>query len=68
VNAEMLADQDQAVTVPCPEPRCSALIGEVCINVHTGDTLRHLAAHHARLKAAGVRHAPWDARDLRRGD
>lgn len=68
MNADLLADQDQAVTVPCPEPRCSALIGEVCINVHTKQPLRHLPAHDSRLKAAGVVHAPIDSRDLRRAE
>jgi hypothetical protein len=68
MNAELLADQDQAVTTPCGEPRCNALIGELCINIHTGLPLKHQAAHLVRLKAAGVVHAPWDSRDLRRGD
>lgn len=67
MNDELLADQDQAVTVPCPEERCRALIGEVCVNVHTNQPLRHLPAHNARLNAAGVLHAPLDSRDLRRG-
>ena len=68
MNAEQLADQDQALTVPCKEPRCNAQIGEGCINVHTQRPLKHLAGHLVRLKDAGVQHAPWDVRDLRRGD
>jgi hypothetical protein len=68
VNREMLADQDQAVTAPCAELRCNAQIGELCINIHTGKPLKHLPGHLVRLKAAGVIHAPWDSRDLRRGD
>lgn len=68
MNAEQLADQDQAVTVPCREPRCNAQIGELCINVHNGQPLRHQAGHLVRLKDAGVSHAPWDPRDLRRAN
>jgi hypothetical protein len=68
VNAETIADHHQALTVPCGEPRCNALIGEACVNIHTGQPLLKLAAHRVRLKAAGVTHAPWDVRDLRRGD
>lgn len=68
MNAATRADQDQALTVPCAEPRCNALIGERCVNVHTGEPLVKLPAHLSRLKAAGVVHAPLDSRDLRRGD
>jgi hypothetical protein len=68
VNAETLADQDQAVTVPCGESRCNALIGERCVNIHTGEPLLKQAAHLSRLKAAGVVHAPIPTSELRRGD
>lgn len=68
MNAEMLADQDQALTKPCREPRCNAHIGELCINVHTGQPLKHQAGHLVRLRDSGVAHAPLDSRDLRRAD
>lgn len=68
MSPDMLADQDQAVTKPCREPRCMALVGELCVNVHTGKPLAKLAAHHVRLKDAGVVHAPIPSADLRRGD
>lgn len=68
MNAETVADHYQALTVPCGESRCNALVGEACINVHTGEPLLKLAAHLSRIRAAGIVHAPWDSRDLRRGD
>lgn len=68
MSPELLADQDQAVTVPCGQHRCNAQIGELCLNIHTGKPLKHLAGHLVRLRDAGVQHAPWDVRDLRRGD
>lgn len=64
MNAEMLADQDQALTVPCKEPRCNAQIGELCINVHTGKPLKHLAGHLVRLRDADVVHVPISADKL----
>lgn len=67
MTPEMLADQDQALTVVCPESRCNALYGELCVNLGTQAPLRHLAAHLSRLKAAGVFHAPLDSCDLQRG-
>ncbi len=68
MNAEMLADQDQALTKPCREPRCGAFIGELCVNVQTGQPLKHQAGHLVRLRDAGVVHAPLAEADLRRGD
>lgn len=39
-----------AERVPCTE--CSALEGETCRNVHTGQPLEHQPAHAKRIKAA----------------
>jgi hypothetical protein len=64
MNAEMLADQDQALTKPCREPRCMAFVGELCINVATGKPLKHQAGHLVRLRDAGVELKPVDPRDL----
>lgn len=68
MNAETIADQGQAITVPCGESRCNALVGELCVNTHTGEPLVKLAAHLSRLRAAGVVHAPIPSAELRRGD
>lgn len=68
MNAEMLADQDQAVTVPCRELRCNASIGELCVNIATGLPLKHQAGHLVRLRDAGVVHAPLPVADLTRAD
>ena len=67
MNPDLLDDRATAASVPCTEPRCNAQPGDPCVNVHTGQPLEHQAAHLARLKAAGVVHAPIDSRDLRRG-
>lgn len=67
MNYDLLDDRAAAARVACPVNRCHAPAGEPCINVHTGKPLEHLPAHDARLKAAGVLHAPLDSRDLRRG-
>lgn len=68
MNRDLLDDRAAAAAVPCSVPRCNAQAGEPCRNVHTGQPLEHLPAHHARLKAAGIVHAPIDSRDLRRAD
>lgn len=59
-----LADREQAETVPCPLQRCAQPVGQTCRNLATGEPLDRLPAHHARLAAAGVRHAPLDPRDI----
>lgn len=66
MNYELMVDRDQAETVACPaRPRgCGAAPGEPCINLQTGRPLEHLPAHDARLRAAGVLHAPLDPRQL----
>ncbi len=67
MNLELQADQDAALRVDCP-PReqlgCGEPAGQLCRNLSTGEHLRHLPAHAARLRAAGVRHAPLDPREL----
>jgi hypothetical protein len=67
VNLEDQADQDAALQVDCP-PRdqlgCGQPAGQLCRNLGTGQPLQHLPAHDARLRAAGVRHAPLDPREL----
>ena len=57
MNDEMLADQDFAITVRCPDKPlgCGSPIGELCTRddgVGGRAALRHFAAHTARLKAA----------------
>lgn len=66
MNLDDQADRERAETVPCPDrPRgCGMPAGTMCRNLITGQPLEHLAAHAARLAAAGVRHAPLDPRDL----
>jgi hypothetical protein len=67
VNLELAADRELALTVAClaAAPRgCGAPIGEPCRNLSTGQPVEHIAAHDARLRAAGVLHAPLDSREL----
>ncbi|GAA0897846.1 hypothetical protein [Pseudonocardia zijingensis] len=67
MNLEDQADQDAALRVDCPpadEHGCGEIAGRLCRNLSTGEPLRHLPAHLARLRAAGVRHAPLDPREL----
>ena len=72
MSPDLLADQTQALTVACPQPPdgCGEPIGQPCtrptIDGHRVP-LVHFPAHIPRLKRAGVQHAPWDSRDLRRG-
>lgn len=68
MNLDDQADQDKALTVPCPAPPlgCNAAIGAICVRLVDGEPLQHLPAHNARLRAAGVVHAPLDPRDLAR--
>lgn len=71
MNLELQADHELALTVACNEPAprgCGAVIGEPCRNLITGEPLEHLPGHDARLRAAGVRHAPIDSRELRDPD
>lgn len=68
LDLERQADRELALTVACNAPRplgCGAAVGEECTNLSTGGPLTRLAAHDARIKAAGVMHAPIDSRDLR---
>lgn len=67
MNLDDLADRDQAEQVLCPPPPlgCSVPAGETCRNLTSGDELEHQPAHNARLRAAGVAHAPLDPRDIR---
>jgi hypothetical protein len=66
VNLTDQADRDRAETVPCPDrPRgCAMPAGTTCRNLTTGEPLEHQPAHFARLRAAGVVHAPLDSREL----
>lgn len=68
MNLDDLADRDQAHTVPCPAPPtgCAQPAGSPCIRHADGEPLQHLPAHIARLRAAGVVHAPLDPRELAR--
>ena len=73
MTPDLLEDHQRALTVACPMPPggCGEPAGQRCTRVNVdGDRvpLEHFPAHIPRLKAAGVIHAPWDARDLRRGD
>lgn len=64
MTPELRADRAQALTVPCPYPRCLAATGDPCRNPDTGRPVASLAAHLSRLKAAGVSHAPLSAEVL----
>lgn len=66
MNLADARDRDTAETVPCPPPPhgCGRPAGTSCRNLVTGDLLGHIPAHAARLRAAGVIHAPVDSRDL----
>lgn len=66
MNRDDQADRDRAETVPCPDRPlgCGMPAGTVCRNLHTGLPLERIPAHAARLRAAGVVHAPLDSRDL----
>lgn len=68
VNLDDQADQDQALTVPCPPPPrgCNQPAGALCVRATDGEPLDRAPAHIARLKAAGVVHAPLDPRELAR--
>ena len=73
MNRDLLDDHHQALTVACPQPPdgCGEPIGRRCTRpTINGDRvpLEHFPAHIPRLKAAGVAHAPWDVRDLRRAE
>jgi len=73
MNFEILEDRDRALAAPCPEPPlgCSALAGQPCTRPDGEGgrvALERFAAHEARRRAAGVRHAPIDSRELRRAD
>lgn len=65
MNLEDQADREQALTVACPY--CVAAEREPCVRKGTDEPLVNVAAHTARLQAAGVMHAPLDSRELRRG-
>jgi hypothetical protein len=61
VNLNDQEDQDAALRVDCPPAEdhgCGQPAGQLCRNLSTGEPLQHLPAHLARLRAAGVRHAP----------
>jgi hypothetical protein len=63
MNLDDQADQDAALRVDCPpreEHGCGERAGQLCRNLTTGEHLRHLPAHIARLRAAGVQHTPLD--------
>lgn len=65
MTPDLQADRELAQTVACNEPRphgCGAAIGEPCRNLGTGEPLLNLPAHDARMRAAGIRHAPLDIR------
>lgn len=64
VNLVDEADRAQALTVPCPLTPCFAPAGEPCRNLRDGQPLEHMPAHAARLKAAGVVHAPVPSSEL----
>lgn len=65
MNLELEADRAQALTVACPLTACAQPAGQPCLSWVTRKPLENLPAHNARLKAAGVMHAPVDVRELR---
>lgn len=62
MNAETSLDRARALTAVCP--LCDAEPALPCRNRSTGQPLRHLPAHNARLRAASVMHALDHPRDL----
>jgi hypothetical protein len=64
VTPELLADRERSLVVACPLEPCGAQVGEPCVSLTTRRPHQHLGAHDARLKAAGVLHAPLDPREL----
>lgn len=67
MNLDLANDRDRAQAVPCPPPPhgCAAPAGDPCVRIADGTPLEHLPAHTARIKAAGIVHAPIDSRELR---
>ena len=65
MNFDLEEDRIQALTIACPLTACAAPAGEMCRSFVTGKPHQNLPAHNARLKAAGVEHAPVDVRELR---
>jgi hypothetical protein len=61
-------DREHALEVVCPLIPCAADVGEPCVNLRSREPLAHLPAHDARLRAAGVRHAPIPTHELRDPD
>ena len=49
-RAEATRLRAEALTIPCPYPRCHAGTGEQCRNTTSGEPLNHLPAHTARLQ------------------
>lgn len=60
---DLIDERVEALTVACDD--CQAAIGEVCVNLRTGEPLVNQAAHHVRLVVAGV--TPVAATDERCG-
>lgn len=67
MNLEDQADRDAALTVPCPLPPlgCAQPAGARCVVAATGELLERAPAHVARLRDAGVVHAPLLTREIR---
>lgn len=65
MNFELAEDAAHAARVRCPDRPlgCGQPAGDPCVR-GDGRPLEHLPAHPARLKAAGVVHAPIDSREL----
>ena len=71
LDGQRQVDRELALTVACTEPPprgCGAVIGELCRNLSSGDPLTRLPAHDARLRAAGVSHAPVPSAEVRGDD
>lgn len=49
-------ERARAETVPCRG--CKALAGATCINIHTGEPLKRLPAHHVRI-TDGLKKEQW---------
>lgn len=66
MNPDLAADHQAALKVACPF--CAEPAGRPCTRPDNGGGRARLSAfpaHEARIRAAGIVHAPIDPRDLR---
>ncbi len=51
-------ERDLAETIRCPQPGCTAQVGETCINLITGVALENQPAHALRIRDAQNQEKP----------